>query len=329
MRGRGRLLEQGMRFEQIESRIRAIPGASRQRHGKAFEPLVKWWLQNDPAWSSLLEEVWLWREWPDKWKEQEAGIDHVARGAGQILWAVQAKMHRPGNKVTKQAIQSFISESEGFDRRLLVTTSWELSYHARDLCERLGVVVVARADLLESAVEWPMTWPGAIWSVRPRQPRKRRLVPEERQDTVEGSRPLPLLGARLRSIRRKRGLTQLGVAAKACVSVPTLRILESGRGNLSSWQKVLSALSLTVDGSNLPQGETIGQRVAQLRRTRHVSQRKLALLAQSTPPTIVALERRSQGRLDLLERVLIALGAGHYIAEEDDFSLLSIALSAG
>lgn len=146
-------------FEQIESKIRALKQGSDQRHGRAFEPLIKWWLQNDPVWSSIFEEVWLWEEWPDKWKVQEAGIDHVARGTKGKMWAIQTKMYHQDTNVTKEDIQAFISESEGFDRRLLVTTSWNLSFHAKDLCKRRGVVVVSREDLLMSVVEWPTEWP--------------------------------------------------------------------------------------------------------------------------------------------------------------------------
>ena len=45
-----------------------------------------------------------------------------------------------------------------------------------------------------------------------------------------------------------------------------------------------------------------------------MSQRELAALIEVTQPTIVALERRDQGRLSTLERVLVALGAGVYLA---------------
>ena len=324
-------------FEQIESKIRALRQGRAQAHGRAFEPLIKWWLQNDPAWSSLLEEVWLWKEWPDRWKEQEAGIDHVARDAKGEMWAVQVKMWRRDTKVTKQAIQSFVSESEGFDRRLLITTSWNLSFHARDLCERLGIVVVARENLLKSTVEWSAAGPVVLAHLqktlarkarrrqesdhrdRRRQDRRdRRARRDEARDEWQDIEGTPhsqrLLGKRLREARKKRGLTQLELAGEAHVSVPTLRFLEFGKGNLSSWQKVLSALSLAVEGSNLPPGETIGQRVVRLRKRRRISQRKLASLAQSTQPTIIALEKRNQGRLDLLEKVLIVLGADHYLA---------------
>ena len=284
-------------FEQIESKIRAMRRGRDQAHGRAFEPLVKWWLQNDPVWSSLFEEVWLWEEWPDKWKVQEAGIDHVARSFKGEMWAVQAKMYHKDKNVTKRDIQSFVSESEGFDHRLLITTSWYLSFHAKDLCKRLGIVVVASENLLKSTVEWPASW----------------AVEVEPMGIFKSPRHL---GKRLRQARNKRGLTQIRLAEQAGFSVPTLRLLESGKGNLSSWQKALSALSLVVEGKSLPSGVTIGQRVAALRKRHCLSQRKLASLARTTPPTIVAMEKRSQGRLALLDSVLTVLGAGHYLAEK-------------
>lgn len=123
------------------------------------------------------------------------------------------------------------------------------------------------------------------------------------------------LGKCFREARKKRRLTQFELAEKASLSVPTLRLLESGKGNLSSWQKTLSALSLTIEGRNLPPGEAIGHRIVALRKRRHLSQRKLAELARMTQPTVISLEKRSQGRLAMLDSVLTVLGSGHYLAE--------------
>ncbi len=119
------------------------------------------------------------------------------------------------------------------------------------------------------------------------------------------------LGKRLREARKKRRLTQLELAEQASLSVPTLRLLESGKGNLSSWQMAHSALSLTVEGRNLPPGQDIGQRIVALRKRRHLSQRTLASLARTTQPTVISLEKRSQGRLAMLDSILTVLGSGH------------------
>jgi len=44
----------------------------------------------------------------------------------------------------------------------------------------------------------------------------------------------------------------------------------------------------------------------------------LASLAHSTQPTIIAIEKRNQGRLATLDRILTILGSGHYLAEPGD-----------
>ena len=61
--------------------------------------------------------------------------------------------------------------------------------------------------------------------------------------------------------------------------------------------------------SRCPAGSHIGDRVAQLRRKRHVSQRALAAALSISHPTVVKLEKYAQGRLSTLTRVLSFLGA--------------------
>lgn len=108
-------------------------------------------------------------------------------------------------------------------------------------------------------------------------------------------------------------MTQGDLAGQTGLSVPTIRLLESGRGNLESFHTVLARLGLVLEGRNLPAGSSLGIRLALLRRHRGLSQRALADLVAVTQPTIGALERRGQGRLSTLDRVLTALGAGAYV----------------
>jgi phage N-6-adenine-methyltransferase len=95
--------------------------------------------------------------------------------------------------------------------------------------------------------------------------------------------------------------------------VPTVRLLEAGRGNLDSFRAVLTQLDLELAGRNLPAGPSLGHSLATLRRHRGLGQRELAELVAVTPPTVVALERLGRGRLSTLERVLTGLGAGAYL----------------
>jgi len=114
----------------------------------------------------------------------------------------------------------------------------------------------------------------------------------------------------LRQQRKSRRLTQAKLAKMGRLSIPTLRLLERGRGNLSSWNAALKSVSLILRGRNLPQAVTIGKQVALLRKRRGLGQRTLGKLIAVSQPTIVQLECRSRGRLSTLDRVLTVLGAG-------------------
>lgn len=126
------------------------------------------------------------------------------------------------------------------------------------------------------------------------------------------------LGHELRKHRKAMSLTQGELAAKVKLAERTVRLLEQGRGNLDSWRMVLEHLGLELVGRNLPAGATLGNRLATLRRHRGMSQRELAALIDVTQPTIVALERRDVGRLTTLGKVLVALGAGVYLATKGE-----------
>ena len=44
------------------------------KRGKEFEHFVKWFLKNDPAWKTQIDEVWLGHEFPDNWGKDK-GVD--------------------------------------------------------------------------------------------------------------------------------------------------------------------------------------------------------------------------------------------------------------
>src|SRR5262245_48347978 len=122
------------------------------------------------------------------------------------------------------------------------------------------------------------------------------------------------LGSHLKRERKNQKLTQDDLARQAMISMPTIRLLESGQGNLTTLWQVLEALNLDVAGRNLPPGESIGERIVTLRKRKGMSQRALASRIETTQPTLIAMERHCTGRLPTLDRVLLALGAGAYLA---------------
>ena len=118
------------------------------------------------------------------------------------------------------------------------------------------------------------------------------------------------LGNLLKRARKRRQLTQGRLASEANLSVPTIRLLERGKGNLTSWHSVLCAMKLELKGRNLPPANTLGRQIALLRKRHKLSQRALASIVGTTPPTLVRIERENTGRLDVMDRVLTVLGSG-------------------
>ncbi|MED5580098.1 MAG: hypothetical protein VX794_08730, partial [Nitrospinota bacterium] len=78
--------------------------------GKQFEHFTKWFLTHEPIWSTQVEQIWLWDEWPGRWG-RDCGIDLVFRHKNQEIWAVQAKCYGPQYYIKKSDIDTFLSES--------------------------------------------------------------------------------------------------------------------------------------------------------------------------------------------------------------------------
>jgi transcriptional regulator with XRE-family HTH domain len=135
------------------------------------------------------------------------------------------------------------------------------------------------------------------------------------------------LGVHLKRERKARKLSQSVLAQQAQLSIDTLRLLENGSGNLSSFWAVLSTLNLDIVGRNLPPGQHIGEQITTLRKRQGLSQRELMKLVPISQPTLIELERHAGGRLQTLDRVLAALGIEAFLAPPGDIT--SCLLHAG
>lgn len=124
---------------------------------------------------------------------------------------------------------------------------------------------------------------------------------------------LPLRNA-LRDARNHDGATQAEIAERAGLSVPTVRLLERGKGTIDSLDAYLRCLDLEIYGDRLPRLGNRGERIAALRRARRISQRKLANKIGVTPTPIINIETQWRGKVDTLDAVLLALDAGAYLA---------------
>ena len=145
--------------------------------GKDFERLSKWILETAPQYKSLVEQVWLWDEWPDKWGP-DTGIDIVVRTKEHEYWAVQCKAYDPEYFITKSDIDSFVAESarSQFSYRLLIATTDRIGSNARRTIE--GVTppcgMLLRTDLDSLSIDWPNSFddfasaaPHVPWTPKP------------------------------------------------------------------------------------------------------------------------------------------------------------------
>jgi transcriptional regulator with XRE-family HTH domain len=122
------------------------------------------------------------------------------------------------------------------------------------------------------------------------------------------------LGNLLKDYRKQNHLTQYQVATQSNLSLPTIRQLEQGKGNLKSFYQALKSLTIEVRGYNLPQGKHLGERISHLRCSRKVSQRTLCCLIACSQPSLINLEKNNKGRVETLNKALLALGSGAYLA---------------
>ena len=130
------------------------------RKGRQFELFVKWYLKNEPQWSSQVDSVWLWDEYPNRWGT-DCGIDLVFTHKNGETWAVQAKCYSPQYQITKHDIDKFLSESnrKEIQKRLLIATTDYLGANARQVCEgqEKPVVRYLLSSFEDSSLEFPET----------------------------------------------------------------------------------------------------------------------------------------------------------------------------
>ncbi len=127
--------------------------------GAKFERLTKAFLRADVSWADRFDQVWLWNEWPGNGGRRDIGIDLVAqeRETGDLV-AIQCKFYDPATKLTKQHIDSFLSESgkDPFTRRIVVSTALEWGPNAEEAIHGQSKPVsrIGLEHFIESSIDW-------------------------------------------------------------------------------------------------------------------------------------------------------------------------------
>ena len=126
--------------------------------GKEFESFVKWFLKNDPEWSTQVDQVWLWDEYPDRWGIDK-GIDLIFKHKNGEVWAVQAKCYATKYYITIPDVYKFLTESNrpNIDKRLLIGTTDRIGTNALDAIagQEKPVTCFLFSDFDKSAIEYP------------------------------------------------------------------------------------------------------------------------------------------------------------------------------
>lgn len=127
--------------------------------GKAFEIFCKWYFKTDPHWSKIVDQIWLWDEFPKKWQSQDLGTDLVFKDYDGALWAIQAKCYQEHAVTTKSDLNSFLADTsrEEITRRVWVQTTNKMHSNAVKTLEgqEKPVTVINLNDLREAQIDYP------------------------------------------------------------------------------------------------------------------------------------------------------------------------------
>lgn len=131
-----------------------------QIKGDIFEKLTKYYFLFKPEYKSLLKNVWLGSEIPDKINKklgipsQDQGIDLIAQTNEGDFWSIQCKYHGDNNrKVTHREVSTFISLSfgiaKGIKHAIVSTTADDYAKLYRGK-ENIGFVLSDEWNKLDS-----------------------------------------------------------------------------------------------------------------------------------------------------------------------------------
>lgn len=142
------------RFDEV---LASIDGDSYGK-GQRFEKLLRWWLQNDPYWKTVLKphSVNLWQD-SDLRDGVDIGIDLTAEGFDGQTWAIQAKNWSADKPIPKSEIDKFIvaSNTPAYQQRVLITSTNEISTNAeRAISQQEKPLVVVKRDDLAASPSW-------------------------------------------------------------------------------------------------------------------------------------------------------------------------------
>ena len=148
-------------FQKALDHIRSTAGTEAAK-GRKFERLMKKYLMEDPVYKERFSQVRLYSEWAKHQTEfdsKDMGIDLVAKERGGGYCAIQSKCYAPDTRISKPALDSFVSASarEPFTSRIVIDTGDEWGPNAKKTIEPLkpACAVIHYSDLASRPFDWP------------------------------------------------------------------------------------------------------------------------------------------------------------------------------
>ena len=173
----------------FEEFYNSLPEDSNKR-GELFEKVfIPWFLTTAPEWSSKINKIWLWDEYPQRWG-QDCGIDLVFEDKEKRHWAVQSKCVSPDREISKAEIDSFLSESNDsrIYKRLLVASTNGIGKNAEQVIKRQEkkVICILKEYFDESSVIFPSSLDDLSTGSAPGKRTPRPHQQEAINDVVNG-----------------------------------------------------------------------------------------------------------------------------------------------
>ncbi len=163
---------------------RSLPEDSNKR-GEYFEKVfIPWFLKNDPVWSTKVNQIWLWDDYPQRWGK-DCGIDLVYEDPEGKHWAIQSKCISPDREISKAEIDSFLSESSDsrIHGRLLIASTDGIGKNAQNVIDRQEKEVVC--FLLEHFRQSEVNFPSSPEDLSTGQRKKKRKPRPHQQEAIK------------------------------------------------------------------------------------------------------------------------------------------------
>ena len=156
------------------------------------------YLQVDPKYAQMYDEVWMWRDYPKRGSRPDTGIDLVAKAkdSGELT-AIQCKFYAPSTVLQKPDVDSFLATSSKaeFAQRMIISTTDKWGKNANEAIENQSPPVdrLGAGDLEESPIDWAqfsLKQPGELKTKKKHEPRgyQREAIDAVKQGFEEADR---------------------------------------------------------------------------------------------------------------------------------------------